>query len=138
MTETVYFEDGDVKVTEARFVSGNETFAMKNITSIKTKTNAPSRKAPGLGMLIGLVLLISNYAESAAQVNRSAQSGGAAGVVLGLMLVGGCAYWMAKLKPIYEIVLQTSGVEKAALHTRQPEYLRQILEAMNKAMAHRQ
>jgi hypothetical protein len=43
MEECTFFEYEDVKVTNARFISGGQTFAMNNVTSVKPYEKKPSR-----------------------------------------------------------------------------------------------
>lgn len=43
MQGQTFFEFDDVKVTNVRFMTGVQTFAMNNVTSVKTKIDKPSR-----------------------------------------------------------------------------------------------
>ena len=43
MEEKTFFEYEDVKVTNTRFITGGQTFAMSNITSVKAFEKKPER-----------------------------------------------------------------------------------------------
>lgn len=118
MEEKVFFEYDDVKVTNARFVSGGQTYAMSNITSVKSTEKKPSR----LGGIAVLLL------------------GGAIGVnnaPVGIMIAAAAGYFLYQQKTIYHVILATSGGETSALTTYQPEYLRKVIGALNEAIIHR-
>ena len=54
MDEKTFFEYDDVKVTNARFISGSQTYAMSNVTSVKAFEEKPSRLWGIVALLIGL------------------------------------------------------------------------------------
>ncbi|TQQ44914.1 hypothetical protein FLL79_19260 [Vibrio cholerae] len=43
MEEKIFFESNDVKVTNSRFITGNQTYAMSNVTSVKPHKQSPNR-----------------------------------------------------------------------------------------------
>lgn len=43
MEEKTFFEYENVKVTNARFATGGQTYAMNNVISVKTHKQTPSR-----------------------------------------------------------------------------------------------
>ena len=55
--ETTFFEQGNVKVTNARFIVPSQTYAMSGITSVKFYTEKPSLVGPVVAFLIVLVAL---------------------------------------------------------------------------------
>ena len=52
MTEMIFYENGTVRVTNARFIVGNQTHAMNGVTSIAHVENPPERT----GLIIALIL----------------------------------------------------------------------------------
>jgi Family of unknown function (DUF6232) len=137
MAETVYFEHGDVKVTEARFIASGQTFAMKNITSIKTKSKDPNRILPMIGLVVGAGFLFGAIGPAVGVGKIENFNNFFLGLAIGATLIWFCIRWLRKLKPMLTIVLTTAGSEQAALQTQQPEYLRQVVEALNQAIAHK-
>lgn len=134
MSETTYFDHADVKVTDARFISGKETYAVKNITSVKTRTQQPSRTYPIIAILAGIFMLTSIGSKTTSPASVDNFPGEA---IFGLMLIVGGAFWAAKLKPLLQVIIKTAGSEETALQTHDPEYLRQVLAALNSAIAHK-
>ncbi|MCL6485541.1 MAG: hypothetical protein I4O49_15470, partial [Janthinobacterium lividum] len=60
MEERTFFEQGDVKVTNARFVSGGQTYAMSNVTSVKPFEKKPPRALAIIIALIGLGIMVGS------------------------------------------------------------------------------
>lgn len=118
MDEKTFFEYDDVKVTNARFISGGQTYAMSNVTSVKAFEEKPSRLWGILGLLIGLAIASNN-------------------TVVGLLIAGVAALYLYQQKTIYHIMLATAGGETSALKTHQREYLSKVVTALNEAIVHR-
>jgi len=57
--EKIFFEYEDVKVTNARFINGANTYAMAGITSIKLREKKPSMTDVVICILISLAALIN-------------------------------------------------------------------------------
>lgn len=119
MQEQTFFEYEDVKVTNTRFVSGSQTYAMSNITSVKPLEQKPSRLGGVLVLLIGLAFLsTSNY-------------------VFGAVLAAGAAAYLYFQKTVFHVLLSTSGGETKALKTYQRAYLNKVVAALNEAIVYR-
>ena len=119
MEETVFFEYEDVKVTNARFVTNNQTYAMSNVTSVKPHKEAPNRNPALLAIFVGIIFMT------------------ASSYIIGLIIIAGAIYYMSKQIPIYVIILKTSSGENRALRTEQQEYLNKVINALNEAIVHR-
>jgi hypothetical protein len=118
MDERTFFEYEDVKVTNARFVSGSQTYAMSNVTSVKAFEQKPNRFWGIVALLVGLVMTPST-----------------AGV--GLIIVAAAIFYLYQQKTVYHVMLATAGGETSALKTYQREYLNKVVSALNEAIVHR-
>ncbi|TFW17552.1 DUF6232 family protein [Duganella callida] len=119
MEEHTFFEYEDVKVTNARFISGGQTFAMNNVTSVKPYEQKPSRLGGILVLGVGLII--------AAVAN----------VIVGVLIALAAVYYMVEQKTVYHVLLSTSAGETTALVTHQRDYLNQVIAALNDAIVHR-
>jgi hypothetical protein len=119
MEERTFFEYEDVKVTNARFISGGQTFAMNNVTSVKPYEKKPSRLGGILVLLVGLIIMVN------------------ANIPTGVLIAGAAAFYLYQQKTIYHILLSTSAGETTALVTYQRNYLNQVIAALNDAIVHR-
>lgn len=117
--EKTFFEYEDVKVTNTRFISGSQTYAMSNITSVKTAVKKPSWFFPSLLLFIGAMTLITGA------------------VLFGLVLAAIGAVLLVIQKTTYSIMLATSAGETSALKTHQKDYLDKVVNALNDAIIHR-
>jgi Family of unknown function (DUF6232) len=118
VAEQTFFEYEDVKVTNARFISGSQTYAMSNVTSVKAFEQKPKRLAAIVVLIIGLAVAINEP-------------------VIGLVVAGGAALFLFMQKTVYHVMLSTSGGETSALKTYQQEYLHKVVSALNEAIVHR-
>ena len=118
MAEQTFFEYEDVKVTNARFISGSQTYAMSNVTSVKAFEQKPKRLWGILLLVIGLLVAIN-------------------APVVGIVIAAGAAIYLFMQKTVYHVMLATSGGETSALKTYQQEYLQKVVSALNEAIVHR-
>jgi hypothetical protein len=105
-TETTFFDSDDIAVTNARFVVGAQTFAMRGITSVKGVEFPRSYTGPAVLILPGVVAAIA-----------SATTGGLVAALFGalaVLLLAGGIWWAFWRKPTYAVVLRTAGGEVTA------------------------
>ena len=119
MEERTFFEYEDVKVTNARFVSGGQTFAMNNVTSVKPFVKTPNRTFGIIVLIIGAVVIIK------------------ASFGFGLLMCAAAAFGLYKQKTVYHVILATSAGETKALVTYQKAYLDSVINALNDAIVAR-
>lgn len=117
-TKKTYFEYEDVKVTNARFITGSQTFAMSNVTSVKAFEQTPKRLGGILILIVGLAI-----------ANQSP--------VVGIAIAATAAFYLYKQKTMYHVMLSTAGGETSALKTHQCEYLDKVVGALNQAIVYR-
>lgn len=121
--EKTFLNTEAAKVTSARVVIGNQTFAMAGITSVEVK-HEEDRPAlwPGfVGILLGLLMT-------------------AASVVAGLLLIGGAVYGLVRagnVKSTYHLVIRAAGGEINALTSADSAVVETIAAAITDAMVYR-
>ncbi len=118
MEEKIFFSYDDVKVTSSRFISGGQTFAMNNITSVKSVEQKPKRFWAGLLIFFGLCSLPSSWQT-------------------GVVIIGASVIYMFLQKTKFHVMLATAGGETSALTTYQKDYLDQVVAALNEAIVYR-
>jgi hypothetical protein len=118
MDEKQFFSYEDVKVTNARFVNGSQTYAMSNITSVKSFVQKPSRVGGIIVLVIGLAIAMNTP-------------------VVGLLIAAAAAVYLFQQKTKYHIMLATAGGEVSALTTHQFDYLQKVVAALNEAIVYR-
>jgi hypothetical protein len=124
--EKTFFQYEDVAVTNSRFMVGNQTFAMSNITSVQTLKQDPKRFWPTVVIILGGLYALGTL---------SAANPG--GVVVGLLIAGAGVAWWLKMKPMFHVMLRTSGGENKALSSEQREYVEKVVRALNEAIVAR-
>jgi hypothetical protein len=133
--ESVFFQNGFITVTNARFVVGLKTFAVRGITSVEIVKADPERSGRpfttseriagvalvamiGLGLVLWLVAGFSFW------------------VVVGFGIVGFVIWHVVYLasiqtKPVFAILLKTAGGEHIAYQSEDRDEIAQIVRALN-------
>lgn len=118
MEEKVFFDYDDVKVTSARFITGGQTYAMSNVTSVKAFEEKPKRFGAIVVLIISLLFALN-------------------APIPGLIIAGLAAAYLFSLKTYYHVMLSTAGGETSALKTEQRDYLNSVVGALNEAIIYR-
>lgn len=124
MQEKTFFDHNDIRVTNTRFIVGNQTFVMSNISSVKLEKKDPDRLWPLFSILIGLLILLFaglSYAPGLIVLG------------LGLSLLG--VGWLIVQKSNYWITLSTAGGERKVY--TELDFGQKIVQALNEAIVYR-
>jgi len=122
MEETEFFKDGDVRVTNSRFIVGSSTYAMTGVTSVKKTSATPPRSGAILIIATGIVILLG--------MNGVERLWGVAAIALGIV-----AY--KRTKPKYSVYLNSASGESQALESEDVKYIDKVINALNQAIIHR-
>ena len=117
--ETTFFEQGNVKVTNARFIVPSQTYAMSGITSVKFYTEKPSLVGPVVAFLIVLVAL----------------AGGRNVWVVGIPLAIGILLLFRRAT--HHVVLSSSSGETRALASHDKQFISNVIAGLNQAIVAR-
>lgn len=120
MAEQTFLEEGEVTVTNSRFVVPGQTYAMSGVTSVKSTVYNPSRIGPIILIVLGILGMIIG-----------AKSGALPGGII--LLVIGIAWWVLK-KPKYSIMLSSASGEVEALTSKNKGFILRVVDAVNEAI----
>lgn len=142
MAETTFYSGPGVLVTNTRFVVYSQTYAMANVTSVRSAVTSPHTTTGWLLILVMLVLLPMAF--FAAIITM--QSSNSDDTLLGLLGGGMCALvgvslgalgiWLLTIRD-YHVVLATAGGETTALMSRSLPYVQGIVHGVTEAIVHR-
>lgn len=124
MEETVFLNEGGVKVTNARFIVPKQTFAMSAITSIRTSKQKQARSGPmfmiaaGIASLAGIKFFLFF-------------------IFIALVLIAAGSIWLHKKRTIFHIVLMTSSGEEKALASQDGKWIKKVIDALNDSIVFR-
>lgn len=119
MDETVFFAQGNVSVSNARFIVGNQTYAMSGVTSVKRAEITPSRTGPFILGGAGIIALIN------------------AKLMLGLIGVAIAVAWWVMQKTEIVVALHTASGEVQALRSKDGKFIDSVISALNQSIIHR-
>jgi hypothetical protein len=122
MTETVFFDENNVKVTNARFISNGQTYAMSGVTSVRS-TMAPA-EIKGYLIAIGIGLIMLFALDGAAKL-------------LGIVVAGVAVWLLMNAKSTHWVTLVTAAAESRALESNDEAFINRVVEALNDAIVHR-
>jgi hypothetical protein len=117
--ERSYYGHDSVHVTNARFVVGARTYAMRNVTSVRGITVRPGRIGPIMLGLLAVALALTFETIP---------------VLVGIGLVHLAASLYFYRKPTHSVVLTSSGGEITAYASRDMKEISRILDALNQAI----
>ena len=133
--ESVFFQSGGIMVTNARFVVGAKTFAMRGITSVEVvESDEVAERQPGnvlppaitgAGLVIIVVGLLCWLL-----YDFSFWVAVGAGIV-GTFMIIVAASLATQLKRAFKIVLKTAGGEVTAYQSFDRGHISQIIRALN-------
>ena len=132
MEEKKFFEYQGVIVTNARFITGDQTFAMSGITSVKSSRQDPSRSGPIVSAIIGLLFI----AAALPNVYQFQQATPGVAVIGIIILVGAIIYAFGQ-KTEFSVLLTTASGEVKALASRDGEFIPRVVRALNDSIVYR-
>ena len=121
MEEKTFLSEGGISVTNARFIAPGQTYAMSGVTAVESFRQDPSRKAPIILAIIGVLAL----------------AGGGTVTVVGLLLIAGAvAMWFLQ-KPEFQVLLSTASGKGKAFGSSDEAFISKVVAALNDAIVHR-
>lgn len=119
-TETTFYKDHNVVVTQSRYVTQSKTYAMRNISSVHIFEIIKSKRIPTACIIIGLLLLFS-------------ESSRIVGIILAIL--GAALIFFIKNE--YAVRISTNSGEANSIVSKDRAYIQKIVGALNDAIIHR-
>ncbi|HEY4437990.1 MAG TPA: DUF6232 family protein [Lelliottia sp.] len=123
MEEKEFYRNGNVSITNARFIVGSTTYAMNGVTSVKRGQTDPSKVGPVILAIIGLAMVFM----AAAFLTKA----------IGVVIVIAAIAWFKAIKPDYMVFLNSSSGESQALTSQDKQYIDDVINSLNNAIIHR-
>ena len=158
MQEQIFLQENGVTVSQARFATPSQTFAMQGITSVAHNVFRPSRKRALLTMAVGAVLALIGI------ILLVANTSGIIMLLIGAVIIGvGVFRFWSLRNPEHQVVLNASTTASTsitggggliggslavgaattrgssqnfviALSSRDEEFIRRVISALNEAL----
>lgn len=119
-TEKVFYQDINVTVTQARFVSQSKTYAMSNISSVSIRRIARSIMGEIFLMLIGLALLVSDGTR-----------------IIGFLMIIIAIVLFFVRKDSYSVRINSNSGEADGFISKDKDMIHKIVDAVNEAIIYR-
>lgn len=121
-TETTYYTNGKVTVTNARFIVDDETHAISGITSVKLGVKKPNRFLPVALMAVLFLVLTKGGKYDGLSIWHWA-----------MVLLPGII-WLSLQRTHYTVTLASASGEHRALKSRIKPFVREVVDAINQAI----
>jgi len=135
MEEKIFYDNGSVKVTSARFVTSNgDTYSLATVSSIKMRVKSLELErlknkiigygAIALGALIAIGSIFDGFSIG--------------GIIFGLLAIA-IGYLFLKTQPedTYHVITASASGESEALFSTDKNEVQKIVNALNEAIIHR-
>jgi hypothetical protein len=122
MSEQVFFNQGNVKVTNARFIVNSQTYAMSGVTSVKTGFTPPNRNGAFIAIGIGVLMTIGGEGGSK---------------LVGVLIAAAGIWYLTQLKNTHSVYLSSASGEVQALTDTDENFIGSVVHALNEALIHR-
>lgn len=122
--EKTYYSNGNVTVTNTRFIVPSQTYAMSGVTSVKYLKNSPNRMAP-IAVLIGGFLLVAMSIGASASIWHY------------LIFMSPGIIWLALQRTSYSIQLSSASGESRALVSKEGDFIKKVVDALNQSIIER-
>lgn len=119
-TETTFYKDHNVAVTQSRYITQSKTYAMRNISSVHIFEIIKSKKVPVALIFFGLILLFSESSR-----------------IVGIILAIVGAVLIFYIKNEYAVRISTNSGEVNSIVSKDRAYIQKIVGALNDAIIHR-
>jgi hypothetical protein len=127
MQENVLLNENNVVISTSRFVVGSQTYAIRNITSVKQAHENPKRGLSYFFLIVAAFFLLNGWAQKDFPIGKEFLVGGIFCVVVAVLI------WRAR-KPVYHIILHSSSGESKALSSGDQYFTSRVAKALNEAI----
>lgn len=118
--EIMFYQDGNVTVSQSRFITNSKTYAMRNISSVHIFEIVASRKLPVIMILIGFFMLFSDSAR-----------------IVGFIIIALGVGALFLIKNEFAVRISTNSGEANSIVSKDRAYIQTIVNALNEAIIHR-
>lgn len=118
--EKIFYDSGDIKVTNSRFISGSQTFSLNNISSVKVGTSEGGIAAKGWVIALAGVLLtifLPNWWK-----------------LIGIFII---FIGLGSKDEKHTVRITTNGGDQDALESNNKPYIAEIVNSLNDAIVYR-
>jgi hypothetical protein len=126
ITEQVLLDKSGVFVSNSRFVYDGQTYAMSNVTSVKTGMQTPSKTGPFISMIIGGVIVLFGFSDF--------KDYGVVAMIIGLVIFFlGLIVFRSRV-PTYFVILNSASGEHKSKPSVVLSDIEEIVAALNQAI----
>lgn len=115
--EKIFYKDPNVTVTQAKFIAGSETYAIKDISSVSNFEIIKSKRGPIIIMAFGVILLIPSGLR----------------ILGGILIILGFT-WLFSVKNEYAVRISTNAGVVDSIVSQNRDYIQKIVNTLNEAL----
>jgi hypothetical protein len=131
-SDCIFLDEGGILVTKTRFVSGAQTFALANISSVRGVEAGPNRIGFVFLILIGVFISLGGTS-----CVSDAPWPGRVLIVIGIAIVCMAIVAMCRQRPLFVVMVISSGGEMEAYSSHDKDFMARVINALNQAIISR-
>ncbi|WP_347069741.1 DUF6232 family protein [Flavobacterium sp. WV_118_3] len=120
--ERFFYRDLTVSVTQSRYITGDKTYALSNISSVTINRIKESRFNPRVVIITGLIAL---FIPNDFQI-----------MIGGILLIVGIM-WHINIRDSFTVRISTNSGETDSIISSDEDYIKKIVSALNEAIIYR-
>lgn len=130
MDNKIFYENNSIKVTNKRFMVGDKTFVLSNVTSIDS-----SKSSVVFFKILGFILIMVGVGNFISAFNASSAIGVIDFYSVGYLFwsVIGILFFLTKVR--YSVILKTAGADNNVYSSKNKQEIDKIVEALNQSVA---
>jgi Zn-dependent membrane protease YugP len=117
--EKIFLKDNNVTVTQSRYIANSKTYTMRNISSVSLFTLKSSYTLEIILIILGVIILIAGT------------------IIIGGILVSIGILLMVLKKDEHAVRISTNSGEANSLTSKDKDYIKKIVNALNDAIVYR-
>lgn len=119
VNEKIFYQDGDVRVTQSRYMTHAKTYAMRNISSVSVFKIAKSRRLPIIMSVVGGMMLFYDDWR-----------------IAGIFIAAIGLLSLFLIKNEFAVRISTNAGEVDSVVSKDKFYVTNIVSALNEAIIH--
>lgn len=132
-TEHVFFDGGDIYVSNTKVILGGTTYATANLTSVSKRLTPASK---GCAVALTIIGILMSLGSLGAVFSEDVGSGLVMLVIFAGITAAGIA-WFRSLKPTYHVFLSTASGEQRGMSSKDQDLVDRVISAVMNAITAR-
>ena len=130
--EQCFFDEAGIFVSNSRFITPSQTYAMSGVTSVGATITTASKKGPLILIGFGALAVMGAFLGGGPKDFPAVIA-----VLLCISMIALGIFWFTKRVPTYAVVLRSASGETEATSSKNKDLILRIIAGVNQSIVHR-